>query len=102
MATVNISRSEGRHKKRDVSVCACKIGIDEMTTSADVYQLAQMPKNVLITDATIVVMTANDAATSCTVDIGWAGGAELFNNIDVTTAAGTETQSVLLPLLHHL
>lgn len=99
MTTQNISRSEGRHKKRDISVFACKIGVDEMFTSADVFQLAQLPKNIIIISASLTTIVAYNSATSAVLDIGWAGGDELFDGTNIKATAGTEVASSLVPLL---
>lgn len=99
MATNDVSRTGGRHKKKDVSVFFAELNYDELATSADVYQLGVLPNESVITSAFIVTVTAADAATASTVDIGFAGGAEILNDSDLKASAGTVDASSLVPLV---
>ena len=98
MANQNISRVEGRHKKKDVSVFVADVDYDEIATSADVYQLAEIPPESLILSAVLLPIVTNDAGTSATFDLGFAGGAELIDDGNLKTAAGTAVTSSLTPL----
>jgi len=91
MATVNLTRKAGFHKKRDVSVLAAVIDlINHAPTSADVYEIAKIPANSIIIDAQVVQIVECDAASSATGDFGYVGTANAFgNDLDLTSAAGT-------------
>jgi len=82
----DISRQQGNHKKRDVSVMAVKMVAADMG-AADTYEVAMLPKNCLIIASTLVTLTTFYGTTP-TVAVGFEGGtgAEL---IAATTVAGT-------------
>ena len=98
MATTNISRLEGRHKKRDVNVFFAEVDFDEVATTAEIYQLAKLPPETVVLSAVLLPIVLNNAGTSATFDLGFAGGAELINDGDLLTAAGTDVPSTLVPL----
>lgn len=98
MGNTNISRLEGRHKKRDVNVFFAEVDYDEIATTAEVYQLAQLPPECVILSATVLPIVLNDAGTSATFDLGFAGGAELIDDGNLLTAAGTAIPSTLVPI----
>lgn len=98
MGTTNISRLEGRHKKRAVDFFFAEIDYDEIITSAEVYQLAQLPPECLVLSAVLLPIVLNNAGTSATFDLGFAGGAELIDDGNLLTAAGTDVPSTLVPV----
>jgi len=98
MGNVNLSRLEGRHKKRDVCVFFADIEFDEILTTADVYQLCDIPPESIILSAVALPIVLNNAGTSATFDLGFAGGAELIDDGNLLTAAGTDIPSTLVPL----
>jgi hypothetical protein len=98
MANQNISRLKGRHKKRDICVFYTTLNYDEIAISADVYQLAEIPPESIVLSATALPIVQNDAGTSATFDLGWDGGAELIDDGDLKTAAGTAIVSSTVPL----
>lgn len=98
MANQNISRLGGRHKKRDICVFFATLDYDEIATSADVYQLAQLPPECIVLSATALPIVQNDAGTSATFDLGWDGGAELMDDANLKTAAGVAIVSSTVPL----
>lgn len=85
----DISRTLGKHKKRDVSVMALELNVSDMA-AADTYELAVLPKNVLITASSLVVLTPFDGTTP-TVAVGFQGGtgAELIAATAIDSAADT-------------
>lgn len=95
MANIDISRSKGRHKKRDVSVSAFEINGAEVAAliaagtaaNTDDFQLGVLPKNILITAVHTVVLESFDAAL--TVDLGFSGGTELDGAVALDGAADT-------------
>lgn len=90
MATQDISRKDVFAQKK--STCASSMTLDytaDIGTSADVYQLATLPPGCFITSASIVVITASDAATSATADLGLAGGDTLISGANLKSVAGT-------------
>jgi hypothetical protein len=104
MATVNLTRKKGFHKKAGISVMVALIDlINDAPTSADVYEIAKLPKNSLIIDSQVVVDTASDAATTATGDFGYVGAASaLGNDLNLKSAAGTSladnlAAAILLP-----
>lgn len=96
MATQNLTRELGRHKKRDVSVFTTFLdivsapGATAVSTSGDDYELFVMPPESLVTHASMVVVTANNAGTSAVADLGFGGDDTLIDGADLTSAAGTE------------
>jgi hypothetical protein len=98
MATINASRLHGRHKKRDISVFFAEIDFDEAITALDVLQLTQMPAECIVLSAVALPIVTNNAGTSATFDLGFAGGAELIDGGDLKTAAGTDVPSTTVPI----
>lgn len=90
MATVNLSRAKGRHKKFVSRFFTTVLDYtDEVGTSADVHQLLQLPPESMVIAADMVVITASDAVTTATADLGFAGGDELIADGNLKSAAGT-------------
>ena len=94
MATQNLTRQGGLHKKRSVSEFKAVLDIADtsvldVNTSGDDYEIVVLPDNAYITKADIYVITANDAATAAVADIGFDGGDELIAAADLKSAAGT-------------
>jgi len=94
MANIDISRKEGRHKKRDVSVAAFRLLGTEIAAliaagaaNTDDFQLGVLPKNILITAVHTVIISSFDA--SLTVDLGFAGGTELDSAVALDGSADT-------------
>jgi len=87
----DISRKQGMHKKRDVSVMALMLDAADMG-AADTYEVAMLPKNSLIIASTLTVLTSFDGTTP-TVAVGFEGGtgAELIAATSVSSAADTVT-----------
>ena len=98
MANQNISRLAGRHKKRNICVFQTDLDWDEIVTSADVYQLAELPSEIVVTACRILVITAFDTATVATVDIGFDGDATLLDDSNLKATAGTNDESSLTPI----
>ena len=98
MANVNLSRLEGRHKKRDICVFFAEIEYSDILVAADVYQLGMIPPESIVIAATVLPSVTNNAGTSATFDLGFAGGAQLLDNADLKTAAGTDIPSTLAPV----
>ena len=98
MGTTNISRLEGRHKKRDVNVFFAEIDFDEIITVDEIYQLCVIPPESIILSAVVLPIILNNAAVSATFDLGFDGGDELIDGGDLLTAAGTDISSSLVPL----
>jgi hypothetical protein len=96
--TTNISRLEGRHKKRDINVFFAEVDYDEIATTAEVYQFCTIPPESLILGAVVLPLIVNNAGTSATFDLGFAGGDELMDGADLLTAALTDIPSTLVPL----
>lgn len=96
--TTDVSRLNGRHKKRDICVFFAELDYDEINTAAEVYQLAQLPPESIVLSATVLPIVTNNAGTSATFDIGFAGGAELVDGGDLLTAAGTAVVSSTVPI----
>ncbi len=98
MGTTNISRLEGRHKKRDVNIFFAEIDYDEIITAAEIYQLCEIPPESVILSAVVLPIVLNNAGTSATFDLGFDGGDELIDGGDLLTAAGTDIPSTDVPL----
>ena len=69
MPTINISRTGGKHKKRDVSVFAARLTFEELATAGDTYQLTQFPKNAVAISGSLTTLVPFSVALS-TIDIG--------------------------------
>lgn len=85
----DISRTNGMHKKRDVSVMTINMDAVNMA-AADTYEVATLPKNALITASALVVLIPFDGTTP-TVAVGFQGGtgAELIAATTIASAADT-------------
>lgn len=85
----DISRKQGMHKKRDVSVMTLIMDAADMG-AADTYELAELPKEILITASSLVVLIPFDGTTP-TAAIGFQGGtgAELIAATTIASAADT-------------
>lgn len=98
MAIQNLSRTHGKHKKRDISVALVEIDVSgEYATSADTYQLVQFAHKTLILGVTALVLVPNDAVTSAVADIGIDGDNSLVSAGDLTDTAGTDLASMSAP-----
>lgn len=84
---MDISRTLGKHKKRDVSVMALEINASDMA-EAGAYECAVLPSNVLITATALVTIVAFDGTTP-TIAVGFNGGAELLAATALDSAADT-------------
>lgn len=73
----DISRTLGKHKKRDVSVMSLPIDVSDMAAAGE-YELAVLPTNVLITASNLVTLIPFDGTTP-TIAVGFNGGAELLS-----------------------
>ena len=89
MATENLTKAAGRHKKRGVCVAYAELAVDEMTTTLDVYELMVLPAKSLVLAVYVVIGVANDSGTSAVADIGVDGGSEFLSAGDLTGAAET-------------
>ena len=94
MATQNLTRLGGMHKKRDISVFTTVLDIADatvldITTSADIYELFTLPDNGYVTKAEIFILIANDAATSAVADLGFAGDDTLIDGANLKAVADT-------------
>jgi hypothetical protein len=97
MATVNLTRLKGRHKKRGVKVFTTDITFDEMTTNADVYQLFTLPPASIVTSLNLLIMIADNQATAATAAIGFSD-ATLLAATNLKASAGTNVAATLTPL----
>jgi len=98
MGTTNISRLEGRHKKRDVNVFFAEIDFDEIITAAEIYQLCVLPPESVVLSAVVLPIVLNNAGTSATFDLGVLAGDDLIDGGNLLTAAGTDIPSTAVPL----
>lgn len=86
MAIIDKTRLKKAAEKKTVSVSSTKVLFSDVPApGTDTLQLINLPENAVVTDAYLVVNKATQAAI--TVDIGFAGGAELGNNL-VVSAVG--------------
>lgn len=103
MATVNLSRDKGRHKKLEKRVFSTVVDYTgEIGTSGDTYQLLNLPPEVLVTAASIYVITPSDAATTATGDLGFDGDGTLVKAGNLKSAANsnlTAGASTVVPQL---
>lgn len=100
MANQNLSRKNRRNYKRSISVFTAILTYsDEIGTSADVYQLTELPPEIVITRASVIPLVASDAATSATVDLGIDGGNELIAAGDLKSVAGTDVTDDITSLV---
>lgn len=83
----DISRTLGKHKKRDVSVMALEINVSDMA-AADNYECAILPTNVLITASSLVIIIPFDGTTP-TIAVGFNGGTELLSATALDSSADT-------------
>jgi len=94
MATQNLTRKLGFHKKRGVCVFTAVLDLADtsdfdLTTSGDDYELFTLPEEAYVTKAEMLVLTANNAGTSAVANVGFAGGDTLIDGGDLTSAANT-------------
>lgn len=95
MATQNLTRKGRLNKKRGSRVFTAKLdyadtSVLDVTTSADSYELFVAPSDCYITKAEMLILTANDAATSATADVGIDGGDTLIDGGNLKSAANTK------------
>lgn len=97
MATQNVTREGLMNQKKQVryatailDYAAASDAVD-VSTSADVYELFELPEGpLLITEANLFVETASDAATSATADVGFDGADTLIDGANLKSAADTD------------
>lgn len=90
MTTQNLTRANSRHEKKAVRVFSTVLDYtDEIATSADIYELFELPDNAMAISAGVYMLTAFDSATSAVVDLGFGGDDTLVDGGDLTSAAGT-------------
>lgn len=88
MAT-NLSRNKGMSLKKNISVFHAEIAYTDIPTSAEVYQLAQLPKEIIVTKVTTITKAAFVAGTSAVLDVGIGSGQGLQADTDLEAVAGT-------------
>lgn len=84
MATVNLTRDKDYYKQRTAKYACAVIDYDQIAGTDD-YELFVLPKNALIVDAYLDVLTAAQAST--TFDLGFAGGSELLSAAAASSVA---------------
>ena len=84
----DISRTLGKHKKRDVSVMAIELNVSDLA-AADTYEVAVLPKNALIIASTLTVVVPFTAGATVAVGFEGGTGAELIAATTVASAADT-------------
>lgn len=90
MANVNLTRTEKLYQKKSVSVFTAVLDFtDNVPTTGEDYQLFTLPAQSLVTAASLLVLTASDAATSAAADVGFDGGDTLIDGVNLKSAAGT-------------
>lgn len=82
----DISRTLGKHKKRNVSVMAIPISVKDMA-AAGVYEVAVLPKNILITASTLVALIPFDGTTP-TIEVEY-GAVEVLAATAIDAVANT-------------
>ena len=83
----DISRTLGKHKKRNTSVMALEINASDMA-AAGAYEVAVLPTNALIIASSLVTLIPFDGTTP-TIAVGFNGGAELLAATAIDSAADT-------------
>ena len=91
----DLSRSQGNHKKRDISVSAFRLKSSDIP-GADTYELGVLPTNILIVGSSVTNVVAFSAATAISVEM--VGGATLITTADLAAAADTVVDSTSTPL----
>ncbi len=84
---MDISRTLGKHKKRDVSVMALELNVSDIA-AADTYEVAVLPTNVLIIASTLTILVPFNG-TAPNVTVGFNGGAELIAATAIDSPADT-------------
>ena len=82
----DISRTFGKHKKRDVSVMSIELNASEMG-AVGAYEVGVLPTNILILTSTLVTLIDFDGTTP-TVAVGF-GAAELIAATAIDAGADT-------------
>lgn len=91
MALQNLTRKNRFNEKRKVCVFTAELDYANLlNTSADVYQLFKLPKEAVVTHASMIVMTPFDSVTSAAADLGFDGDDTLVDGADLKSAANTE------------
>lgn len=89
MATVNLTRKNGYHKKRGTCVAAIMIDFAVDTfVSADDHEVLVLPPNSFVKSAQLQIITANNATTA-TADVGFGGGDTLIDGVNLKATAGS-------------
>lgn len=88
MANIDISRNKTFSLKKTKSVFACELDFGDVLTSAGTYQLTKLPKEILITRASIMVITAFNSATSASGVLS-VSGTSVKGASDLKSAANT-------------
>ncbi len=85
----DISRTLGKHKKRDVSVMAIELNVSDIA-AVGTYECAVLPTDSLIIASTLVTLVAFDGTTP-TIAVGFEGGtgAELIAATAIDSAVDT-------------
>lgn len=94
MATRNLTRKVSLNKKREVREFVRILDYADtseldITTSGDSHELFVLPPNAMVVAASMLVLTACDAATSAVADVGFAGGDTLIDGGNLRSTANT-------------
>lgn len=92
MAT-DLSRNKQFGLKKKKSVFYAELDYSDILTSAEVYQLARLPKEIIVTRAAIGIITAFNSATSASAVIGLNSGNGLKTASDLKSVANTVLDS---------
>lgn len=92
MATQNLTREADRNQKKGIRNFSAILDYADtintpINTSADIYELFELPPESVILRADIYVLTASDAATSAVANLGFDGDDTLIDGADLTSAA---------------
>lgn len=89
MAFTDIRREGTFAQKKSVCVMGAVISEgEELEAVSGNYKIASLPKDAVITDAYVEVITASDAATSAVATLGTTeGGSEIASAIDLAAVA---------------
>lgn len=84
---VDITRLRKNAEKKQVSVAVAEVRHGDVSATT-LQELFNLPPNCLIIDSGCIVEVAGQA--SLTVDLGFAGGSELGNDLDIDAAGYVE------------
>jgi len=91
MATVNLTRADKNNYK--LQSCFATVELDytsNVPTSGDIYEVFVLPKLAYVVSAEMIVITASDAVSAATADVGFAGGDTLLDGVNLKSAAGVK------------